>query len=474
MRFSERIHHEWKTRLSRPAVLICLIFYGTAMFYGSLSGAKARDERLHAVETLFVEAREARAKFEANVRALEEKGVDSGVPSWAGSPMDITFPAVMQPGPLGDFSVGQSDILPFAGTLSLWNPDIRMFSKYELEDPVALALGAFDLSKVILLLMPLLLMVLCFDVLSSERDGKRLGLILAQGGRIRTIFWQGFFIRMAVVLALTLFMALVAIIFHRGSEPLSVRLAVFGWWLLGTFVYGIFWTALIGFIASRQRSGESHVMMLLLIWGGLTLILPACSVAIAESLYPSPSRLAYLAQTRSAENETTLAEADLANRFLLDHPELSVANENHFPDYFRTSFFVTTAVDRATRPLLLQFTQASEERERALRWLHFASPVMAVNHYFNSVAGTSGYHHHRYMAQARDFKAAYAERVKRIVIGGKRFPVSDLPNLPNFEFDKEPLPELVARFRYTCAFFIAVSAWFFWMADRRLNRTVGP
>ena len=135
----------------------------------------------------------------------------------------------------------------------------------------SLALGAFDLSKAIVLLLPLLMIVLSFDVLSAERDAGRLGLTLAQGADLRRLFWQRLSIRCGLVIIGSRAAARGSgiVVQRRGTAPLSDRLP-------GVRAVGRMRRALRRALARDHRrtsragigSGESNIVQLLLCWAG--------------------------------------------------------------------------------------------------------------------------------------------------------------------------------------------------------------
>lgn len=434
MTIAELIAHEWKTRLSRPAALAALALFAAALIHGAVHGRLQRDTRLHAIQAHVEEVATTTAGWLDEVRALEEEGSASGVAPWAGSPMDLTFATYLSPAPLADFAIGQSDLLPYLGAVSLWNPDARLFARYEIADPVSLALGAFDLGKGIIFLLPLVLIVLCFDVLSGERDAGRLGFVLAQGVHLRELLWTRLTIRAGLVLGVALVVATGAALVPVEALHISQRLPYFVLWSLCMLLYAGCWIGIIALVASRNRSGEATVMPLLLAWAALNLIVPASIAAIAEAVYPSPSRLAYLAEAREVEIETELTEPNLAHRFMAEHPELLVDHGSDIPAYVRTAFFVTSTVDEATRPILARFEAAAAQRDAAVASLRYASPAIIVHGLFNDIAGTSFARHHRYMTQVREFKARYAARTGPYIVAGKRLPAGDAARLPAFRF----------------------------------------
>lgn len=471
----ELVSHEWKTRLSRPAALVALALFAAALIYGAVNGRMHRDARMAAIEAHVEEIAAATATWRNDLEALEEGRTGSGVPPWGGSPMDVTFASYMPPAPLGDFAIGQSDLLPSIGAVSLWNPDVRLFSKYEIEDPVSLALGAFDLGKGIVFILPLVLTVLCFDVLSGERNANRLGLALAQGARIRTLVWARLVIRAGLVFGLALLIASSALLMPIDASDVSQRLPFFALWALCVALYTAFWIAGIGLVAGMNLRGEANVMLLLLAWAGLNLILPASVAAIAETVYPPPSRLAYLAEARAVEVETELAEPNLAHRFIADHPDMLVDESSEIPAYVRTAFFVTSAVDDATRPILAGFERAAVRRDETLGLLRYLSPAIIVHGLFNDIAGTSSARHRRYVAQARAFKAAYAERAGPHIVAGRRLPLKEAAALPDFRFEGDDDVGAVFRRNAGVLLFLAFATGvLLLLADRRTRCVVAP
>lgn len=469
MKLRDMFMHEWRTRLARPAALASLAAFAAILMYAATSGRVERDARASAIAGHESRAALAMERWLADLRALETRGAQSGAPAWSASPMDLEFPSSLPPAPLADFAIGQADLLPSAGKLSLWDPDVRLFSRYEFDDPVSLALGALDLSKAIVLLLPLLMIVLSFDILSAERDAGRLGQILAQGADLRRLFWQRLWIRCGLVMGVALSVATAAFASNAVS-PMSARLPAFALWSACAALYGAFWFAIIGHVASSNRGGESNIVRLLLCWAGFTLIVPAAVTAIAEAIYPPPSRLAYLAQARLTEIETERAEGVVAGQFFIDHPELTVDDASEMPAYLRTAFFVTSTVDSATRPILDAFETTAARRDSALALLRYVSPAIIAHGVFNEAAGSSSARHRSYMAQAREFKAAYAKQAGPSIAAGTRMPSDRVTQLPRFRFQDQPFGAVVGRAFPVLMFLAFVAGALLLAADRRLRR----
>lgn len=466
MTLLDAFSHECRTRLARPAALLGLAMYAAALIYGAISGRIERDARIEAIARHEADIAARMQKWSTDLKSFEE----TGAPRWSGSAMDVVFASSLPPAPLADFAVGQSDLLPYAGALSLWDPDIRLFSRYEFEDPVSLALGAFDLSKAVILMLPMVLIALCFDVVSAERDAHRLNLILVQGGRIRSLCWSRLLIRAGAAASLTIAIAVGALVVHAGVATFADRLAAFLWWGSALALYTTFWTAVIAFVASRNGRGGANLVVLLLAWVSFTVILPASVSAVSEALYPAPSRLMYLAESREAEVAAELADAALRRQFALDHPEFVVNDAADMPGYVRTAFLVTTAVDEATRPIMDAFDAAAAQRENTLIALHYLSPAIVMHGVFNDLAGASSARHRRYMTQANAFKAQLGQQVRASVMSGGRLRSRDVAAIPQFQFADQPWAARVGRTLGALLFLAIAASVLLVVADIRLRR----
>ena len=473
MTFTDIISHEWKSKLSHPVTLFNILLFAAILIFGAFSGALDRDQRLAKIEAHNQQIASKTENWLKDAKAWEENGSNSGVSARSGSALMLTFPSSLSPGPLGDFAIGQSDFLPFTGEISLRQADVKLFSKYEFDNPVSLALGAFDLSKAVIFILPLLLVVLSFDVLSADRDSNRLGLTLAQGVNIRSFFWRRLFIRSGFVLGLTALVSTFMFVIQT-NEFTAERLSFFVIWLIGVSLYALFWIGIISFIASKNRNGETNVITLLILWAGFTLIIPAATTSVTETIYPTPSRLAYMAEAREMENQAGLEIADIANRYLLDHPDLSVSSDSEMPSFFRTSFLVTSTMDEATKPILAEFEQTASEREQTLGLLRYFSPAITTHILFNDLAGTSSERHIDYQKAVRDFKIQYAERVGPVIMANQRLGGSDFNDLPAFSFAEQNVEAVLTNNLISLIFLLLVSGFLLFVADRRLGKIKGP
>ncbi|MGL5005185.1 MAG: ABC transporter permease, partial [Casimicrobium sp.] len=87
---------------------------------------------------------------------------------------------------LAPIAFGQSDMLPNYYRMT-YRSKASFMDEGELENPWNLLSGRFDLAFVIVVLMPLAILALCYNLLSGEREQGTLRLLLAQPISVRTL-----------------------------------------------------------------------------------------------------------------------------------------------------------------------------------------------------------------------------------------------------------------------------------------------
>ena len=94
--------------------------------------------------------------------------------------------ALLPPAPLGALAIGQGDVYPNYIKVTARSLD-ALVSGDQIEHPLAVASGQFDVAFVILFLYPLLIFAVSFDLTATERDQGTLRMVLAQPVTIRDV-----------------------------------------------------------------------------------------------------------------------------------------------------------------------------------------------------------------------------------------------------------------------------------------------
>ncbi|HEX8657592.1 MAG TPA: DUF3526 domain-containing protein [Hymenobacter sp.] len=150
--------------------------------------------------------------------------------------------------------------------------------------------GEMTVAFVLQLLVPLLIIFLCFGAFTQERETGTLKLLLAQGATLRQVAWgkiRGY--GQAVTLVVAPALALAAGLLFTGEEFASNADLVARLLLFGLSYAGYFFLFVVGsvVVSARQASSRAALVTLLGLWilGGI--ILPKATANLGASLYPA-------------------------------------------------------------------------------------------------------------------------------------------------------------------------------------------
>ena len=377
----------------------------------------------------------ATAQFEASVeKSMHDwRGalarVEAEGPSasrFAGRPMNIAYPAALAPATLGDFAVGPSDLHPATAKITPWNTPGNLFSHYQFQNPTVLALGRFDLTFVVVVIMPLLMIAVSFDVLGGERSRGTLRIAAAQAARLDRFVWKRLMLRNGALWLTLIVIAAVAALVQAPDASRIGRILRFAAWTGATATYALLWFGLVAAAVAWLKRSETVAASLVAGWAVLVLAVPALADAAGEALNPPPSRLAYLSQMREAQNVANREVDRLTQGFLLDHPELTVADESAPVPFHRSAYLANLEVERRTAPVLAAFAHAYAQRRALRERVQYLSPAIVVQNALNSIAGADVDRYVRFAVHARVSLARLNELVGGAVVSGGRTSLAEL------------------------------------------------
>lgn len=460
--------HEKRALKTEPMQLALLVAFLLASLYAVLQGAAYRQAQAEMVSSFTAEQTERNTAWRDRLVAVETGATAPEDDRWAGLAMDVSFPATISPGPLSDLAHGVSDVKPSTSRVSLWRSVDRLFGNYQVQSPIDTAAGAFDLAFVIIFIMPLLMIALSYDVLSEDRELGRLGLLLSQPISVRQLVAARLKVRFGAVAAIVLIASLIGLLTGSAGDDIATRLPFMGVWLMVATSYFLLWAAAIIWVVSLNLKGETTALLLAGLWILNGLVGPASLSAAAESLHPTPSRLAFLSEAREASAAAYKSQADIMQGMLLDHPDLTAENYS-IPEYIRTAFLVTKTVDESVVPVLARFDAVQADRRQLLSALQFASPAVITLQAFNLAAGTNLERHLAYEQSVRDFKRSIAEAVEGKVLVGERLTLAEYDSLPRYGHARPSIGGILGGVALPVGFLLALSVLLGTVAHRNLG-----
>ncbi|MEX2600179.1 MAG: DUF3526 domain-containing protein [Balneolaceae bacterium] len=442
------ITYEWKLLRSGYGFTIAIVFFAIIGIYGIWTGVSWSQFQKQAIDT----AHEVETKTFLDLRQTAEQQEEGT----ALDPVDISYavnpgmiglfysrPAYMPPTLLAATSIGQSDVYPYLFDVTAHRKDAFLHQE-EMDNPVNLLLGRFDLAFVIVYLMPLLIIGLTFNVISGERERNTWKLLLSQPFSIYRLLGIKLLLRGLSVMCviIPLFMAVV------GMQDANVPLAMVGIWILSIFTYLFFWLLLSLVVNTyNNSSSSSNALVLVCIWIILVLVIPASIHLVADSLHPVPSRSHLIEETRQIETEVRVDPAGLLEDWYRENPgkrpEDFDPNRYNFPLFWMA---IQREVDRLMEPVVDEYDRALNSQYRFVNAARILSPAVLMQDVLNELAGSGYSRYQHFMAQVENFHHEHINYFAPRTYAHEQLQVSDYSNLPRFEYEAEPtrLPVLRA------------------------------
>ena len=456
------LYQERLAFVTRGPALIAIAVIIASLFYAGFSGDRWRDAHLASLESFEAQELESLAEWRDDLAAIEAGSVEPS--PFDANPMNILFPAVLPPSALGDFAIGHADLHPASASISPWRNLSSVFGRYQFDNPTTLASSRFDVALVIVLLMPVLMIAVSFDVLAADRSRGSLSMMMSFPIRLTRLAWTRLLFRNGVLWATAAaVMVLLLFINDAGGD----RYARFGLWLAVCLVYAAFWTTIIALCIASFRTATNAAAALVAVWMLITLASPAAVATMSEAAYPTPSRLAYLSEIRSAQADTNRELADVTAGFLLDHPELTVGDQT-LPSYLRAAYLSNEAARVNTRPISEAYEAARAGRAQTLEWAQYLSPSIIAQRLLNIAAGADLERQHNFQTQAREALYRLSATVGPAIVSRNRLSTDEFDTLAPFRFQERKLTGVVSSAILPMGFLVAVSLFCGLLAQRRL------
>lgn len=366
--------HELRRAWRTPAVWLTLTCLSALLAYAAARGLASSRSRA-----------EAQRKTVERV-ALERAGLSD---AYAVGALGVVV--ALEPRDAAALSLGHADLAPDTRVVTIASTSKRRDDRYELESPLTLAAGRFDVAFVIVYLAPLAVIALSFAMLGEERDEGTLGLLVSHPIDPATVVAAKASARF-VVSGLPIVVVPPGVLWFLDAGLSGESTIAYEFVALS---YVAMWVAVAALVAVHVQTSARAAVALVVTWLVLALVAPPAAEAVTERVVPAPSRLALVEATRSDDVRDLDGQA-LLKRWHGDHPELS---EDGGAGWQQRSVLVQRETMRRMRPLEREFARAFEEQERIASVLRLLSPTSSARHAFDVLAGTDA-------ARYRSFRAA--------------------------------------------------------------------
>ena len=340
--------------------------------------------------------------------------------------------------PLSLIAIGQADLFSNYKKIILYNNDSYEPSSEELVSPLEQLFGQLDLAFVWVYLLPLIILLCSFNVLSAERESGRLSLIASQPTRLSSWLFAKLAFRFFILF--TLLVAGTTVLLLAFDVDLADHLPAMGRLNLLLTLYSGFWFVLCFLVNLADYSSGKSLIVLTTTWVLFVFLIPSVVNLLAQELHPIPSRLEVINHHQATYNEVEgNLDAEMQKRF-----------ETH-PDW-RSDDPVTKDLSNSTgwninylakqyiaqlkhRPIAASYERKIKDRVEWIGFFEALSPAMIMQSALTDMAGTSAGFYKGYLEQTQDYAEAYRQYVFQRIFANHAFTSEEIRHLPEFRFD---------------------------------------
>lgn len=306
-----------------------------------------------------------------------------------------------------------------------------------LANPALASSGQFDLSFVVVLLLPLAAIALAWRVQAYDREAGTWPLIQSIPGAALGLWVAGLVLRWGMLCIAPLVAAAVAV-FGFAGFGLESWLA-WGGFALVVLPYGFLWVAMACLLNLTPARSPTLALGLIGLWLLAVFGVPAGVMVNAPDL---PSRLETISQLRALDAPSRTEGQALEERYRASLPETaSKAATPQKGDFRIRQFSVHQAFDLKAALIVAQIDAAvAQVHEHVARW-SWLSPALAAQLALEQIAGSDLPRHQNFMAQVDGYQALWRGFFRPLVLSMRNMTATDYDEIPRFVYTESTAEE---------------------------------
>ena len=267
--------YEWKHFIRSPFKVTALLLFMLAGGYGLHNGAGLYHDQVAEIEKIDEAVEEERQNYiayyeEGKTGPEDRPWIDITNPFWA-----IWFNAthhIKKPSAAIVYSIGQAEQYGFYKRITFRASPYDADMAEEIANPERLQVGTLDFAFVMLFLLPLLLLILLYNIKSEESEKGFLPLIEVQTASknswalSRTLFY------VALVFVVNFILILYGAML---TNVLTTATQAFGQMVFYALLYLLFWALLFFFTLKNSKSIVSNTLKMVGLWLIFAFVVPA-------------------------------------------------------------------------------------------------------------------------------------------------------------------------------------------------------
>lgn len=408
--------YEWKHFLRSPFKVVALILFAISAIYGLYNG-----------KALYVKQNIEIAKIEEKSNELVETNIsyfDSEKPSPEDRPwVDLSLPDwamwyakgyhFKKPSPAMVYSIGQTEQYGFYKNVNYMSSPYDPNLTKEISNLEHLQSGRLDFSFTLIFLLPLVLIILLYNLQSMEKEQGFLALIEVQTPSkskwliTKVLFY--FSLVYALVLGLLLFGVLL-------MEKSLLGSSAFKDMLFYSFLYLLFWTIVYYIILIKGKTIMGNTLKMVSFWLLATFIIPA-SVNQWVSIQKPVNLMTDFIDTSRDKKKDLYSKSDnvLIDELVRLYPEIEnspLLTDSTINKYaFKKSMVALVNVLKKENIAIIE--SENEEKNKIVSSSYFINPVTFFQNRFNKISET---HYNDYREYRREVQSLVDRQLEMMIV----------------------------------------------------------
>lgn len=290
-------------------------------------------------------------------------------------------------------AIGQRDLGQAAQLINIRNLEEQKNTS-EFLNPFFQLLGNLDLSFVLIYLFPLIIIALCFNLWSEEKESGRWALMSVQSTNPKMIILSKHLLRLGMVVLLQCLLLVIAIFYL--NLPMNFSLICFGGL---SILYICFWFSLSWWVMSLGKSSKQNAIILLSSWLCLTIVFPVLANTAVTNKYPIPEAYATTIDSRDGyHTKWDLPKEPTIDKFKTHYPQYKQFNH---PEEASFSWFWYYAMQQMGDDESSIARQAMKEklrkRNELTKWIGYFVPSIHTQLSMNALGKSDMTNYLNYM-----------------------------------------------------------------------------
>lgn len=375
------------------------------------------------------EVKQQNATIEKLIDANQQENLNTRkkLKSWGSAAYYNFHLAYDRPSNFAFAAMGQRDAQP-------WKHRIRMLAlegqiyESDVGNPSIALIGRFDFAFFVAFIIPLVLIMLLYDLKSSEKTAGRHHLLESTVGQPFS-FWLLRAVIRATGLFLCLIIPLIIAACIAGTSFSTLALAC-----LAILVYTAFWTLVCVKLALWGKPNAKILMTLLSIWVFSAVLIPAAARIVIDKLVPVPTGAEILMLQRESVNDAwDLPREVTMDAFFERHPEWSAYQPVESSFEWQWYYAFQQVGDQKTETLSKAYRDGRLQRANIAAWVSLLSPPSLLERWLQALAKTDLNASITYEQSVRDYHGQLRAYYYPRFFSNQAFDKALLDQLPTFK-----------------------------------------